>query len=279
MDKRLGNMVYVHQNYVPTLWDAQLHGADNPFLNLLSSIDLVFIFQVVLSLLALLFAYDAVAGECEGGTMRLMMANPVGRSLATAAWAGTDLREIEHFMTQVQQYRRTLIAYFHGKDAFSSRQWFALTTLLLLALMIVNVISHLGKYAEQVREYRKNVSESLDLMRSRTDTFHNLILDGPGRLDKNPSPLAFCAQGGEEFMSGYVKGRSRVYSYSWQHEGVQSRAPAIWRLAYPQSNASLRNTSPPFATIDWVFLIAVVLSFVAILFTFDSISGERDRIR
>ena len=79
LDKRLGNTVHVHRAFVPTLWDAGLHGMDNPFLNLLSSIDLVVVFQVVLSLLALLFAYDAVSGEHEKGTLRLIMTTSTSR--------------------------------------------------------------------------------------------------------------------------------------------------------------------------------------------------------
>ena len=54
-------------------------GLNNPYLHLFSQIDLVFIFQVVLSLLALLFAYDAVAGDWETGTLRLVLSHPVGR--------------------------------------------------------------------------------------------------------------------------------------------------------------------------------------------------------
>ena len=79
LDKRLGNSVHVNHAFVPTLWDAGLHGMDNPFLNLLSSIDLVVVFQVVLSLLALLFAYDAVSGEHEKGTLRLIMTTSASR--------------------------------------------------------------------------------------------------------------------------------------------------------------------------------------------------------
>ena len=79
LDKRLGNTVHVDRAFVPTLWDAELHGMDNPFLNLLSSVDLVVVFQVVLSLLALIFAYDAIASEHEKGTLRLLMTTPVSR--------------------------------------------------------------------------------------------------------------------------------------------------------------------------------------------------------
>ena len=54
-------------------------GINNPYLHLFSHIDLVFIFQVVLSLIALLFAYDAIAGDWETGTLRLTLSHPVGR--------------------------------------------------------------------------------------------------------------------------------------------------------------------------------------------------------
>ena len=54
-------------------------GLNNPYLHLFSRIDLVFIFQVVLSLIALLFAYDAIAGDWETGTLRLVLSHPVGR--------------------------------------------------------------------------------------------------------------------------------------------------------------------------------------------------------
>lgn len=54
-------------------------GLNNPYLHLFSQIDLVFIFQVVLSLLSLLFAYDAIAGDWETGTLRLVLSHSVGR--------------------------------------------------------------------------------------------------------------------------------------------------------------------------------------------------------
>ena len=54
-------------------------GLNNPYLHLFSQIDLVFIFQVVLSLLSLLFAYDAIAGDWETGTLRLVFSHPIGR--------------------------------------------------------------------------------------------------------------------------------------------------------------------------------------------------------
>ena len=79
LDKRLGNLIGIYHGFVPTLWDAQMHGTDNPFIAFFSSIDIVFIFEVVLSLMGLIFAYDAIAGERERGTLRLVLAQPVRR--------------------------------------------------------------------------------------------------------------------------------------------------------------------------------------------------------
>ncbi|MYG09073.1 ABC transporter permease subunit [Candidatus Poribacteria bacterium] len=79
LDKRLGNLVGIYHGFMPTLWNAQMHGTDNPFIAFFFSIDIVFIFEVVLSLMGLIFAYDAIAGERERGTLRLVLAQPIGR--------------------------------------------------------------------------------------------------------------------------------------------------------------------------------------------------------
>ena len=79
LDKRLGNLIGIYHGFMPTLWDAQMHGTDNPFIAFFSSIDIVFVFEVILSLMGLIFAYDAIAGERERGTLRLVLAQPIGR--------------------------------------------------------------------------------------------------------------------------------------------------------------------------------------------------------
>ena len=78
-DKRLGNEVRITHRLVPSLWDAGMHGSDNPFMDMFASMDIVFIFEVILSLFALIFAYNAFAGEYESGTLRLVLTHPIGR--------------------------------------------------------------------------------------------------------------------------------------------------------------------------------------------------------
>ena len=92
LDKRLGNEIEVSYAFVPTLWDAGMSGSDNPFLNIFNSIDIVFIFKVVLSLMALIFAYDALAGERERGTLRLVLTHPLSRGhIVLAKYIGAML--------------------------------------------------------------------------------------------------------------------------------------------------------------------------------------------
>ena len=52
---------------------------EEPVFAMFRFLDLEFIFQTVLSLFAILFAYDAICGEKERGTMRLSFANPLPR--------------------------------------------------------------------------------------------------------------------------------------------------------------------------------------------------------
>ncbi len=67
--------------------------ADDPIFAVFRSLDLMFIVQVVLSLFAILFTYDAITGERESGTLQLSLANPLPRrtfilAKATGIWAG-----------------------------------------------------------------------------------------------------------------------------------------------------------------------------------------------
>ena len=85
LDKRLGSTFEIYHGLVPMISDGSARSLDNAFLNLFSKIDLALIFQVVLSLMALLFAYDAIAGDWENGTLRLVISHPVRRGTVLLA--------------------------------------------------------------------------------------------------------------------------------------------------------------------------------------------------
>ena len=54
-------------------------GADNPFLAMFLAVDVVFVFKIVLSALAILFAYNTISGEREDGTLKLVLSNSIPR--------------------------------------------------------------------------------------------------------------------------------------------------------------------------------------------------------
>lgn len=53
--------------------------SDDPIFAVFRSIDFTFIVQVVLSLFAIVFTYDAINGERESGTLKLVLSNPIAR--------------------------------------------------------------------------------------------------------------------------------------------------------------------------------------------------------
>ena len=53
---------------------------DEPLFAIFRFLDLEFIFGIVLSLFAIIFAYDAINGEKQSGTVKLCFANPVSRA-------------------------------------------------------------------------------------------------------------------------------------------------------------------------------------------------------
>ena len=147
---------------------------------------------------------------------------------------------------------------------------FALTTVLLLGLMLTNAVMHLREHPKRLQNYRDTVVRHENrLESSAADSLYKLAEQGPGRLPKKPSPLRFCAEGGETFLPDNVEGGFG----RWGMDDLES----FWILAYPPITPNLRNISPDVTKVDWGFIIGYVLSLVALLFTFDAISGERER--
>ena len=146
---------------------------------------------------------------------------------------------------------------------------FILATVLLIGLMITNAIVHLREHPARVQQYRNSATESLGALMARS-SLYDIALEGPGNLYKQPAQLRFCAEGGESFLSEFVDGGYWMWGYG---EGFRD----FWLLDYPASNPNLLNIRPDVTKVDWAFVIGYVLSLLALLFTFDSVSGERER--
>ena len=65
--------------------------SSNPYLSIFAFFDMVYIFQLVLGLLAILIASETISGEKEDGTLRLMLATNVSRAQVLAGKILTGL--------------------------------------------------------------------------------------------------------------------------------------------------------------------------------------------
>ena len=158
---------------------------------------------------------------------------------------------------------------------------FALTTVLLLALMVTNAVRHLREQPKHVQRYRDAAAESLNHLTTRAeDSLYTLAQYGPGNFYKKPSPLHFCANESEpilpdtiEVEEPYVFATTSVPDSNEEKVVLQG----VWTLLYPDANLQNKDVGPDVSQVDWTFIIGYVLSLIALLFTFDAISGERER--
>ena len=145
MDSRLGNTLRIYYTNVPVLWDAQAHSSGNFFIDHFYRIDLVFVFQFVLSLLALLFAYDAIAGERESGTMRLTSSHPVRRgSILGAKYVGAMACLI---LPLIISFTFALIwTVLTGSIVFSGEDFLRIAGILLTSIIYLSAIYLIGLF-------------------------------------------------------------------------------------------------------------------------------------
>ena len=150
---------------------------------------------------------------------------------------------------------------------------FALTALILTALMVTNAVVHLQSHPDKVRRYSERVTTDQNELQSQTDLYQ-LLKKGPGKLRKRPSALGFIADGGDAFLPG--SGTTSWGSWSRSMGFSSEQIKSIWSLEYPTANPNARDLRPKATKIDWVFIITYLLSFIPLLFTFDALSGERE---
>lgn len=147
-------------------------------------------------------------------------------------------------------------------EQFSSLR-FGLAMLLTVILMGVNAVGYVDAYRRQQVSYRQRVTAELREMEKRCDNLYNLVESGPGKLYKQPSKLAFCANGSENHLPQTVASK-RAAAVS-----------SLWRLNYRvQPPLTAADVFPTFLKIDWVLITSIVCSFLALVFTFDAISSD-----
>ena len=87
LDRTLGNVLHFSHGYVPTMLNAPQESS--PLTHAFPAFDLATVSTLLLSLVALFFAYDSVSGEKQAGTLSLLLTHPVPRShVLLGKWLG-----------------------------------------------------------------------------------------------------------------------------------------------------------------------------------------------
>ena len=117
----------------------------NPVSFLFPSIDLQFFIGIVMSLLALAFSYDAVAGEKELGTLKLLMSYSVPRDqVLLSKWIGGYLALIMPFLLAVLSGLVVVVLF--PTVELRALHWQSLGLILLVSMLYLSAMYSLGLF-------------------------------------------------------------------------------------------------------------------------------------
>ncbi len=116
---------------------------DDPLPVIFPLIDLTFIVTILVSLMALILSYDAVCGEKEDGTLKLMLANGLSRSkILLGKFAGGLLTLLGPFLISVAA--GMLIILLHPRVTWTGADWGALGLTVAGAALYIAVFYLIG---------------------------------------------------------------------------------------------------------------------------------------
>jgi ABC-type transport system involved in multi-copper enzyme maturation permease subunit len=148
---RIGNILQATQPPIP--FQALVRGLtsdinmeefdDDPLPVMFPLIDLTFIVTILASLIALILSYDAVCGEKEDGTLKLMLSNGLPRSkIVLAKFAGGILTILGPFLVSLAA--GMLIILLHPRINWTRADWGALGLIVAGAVLYISVFYLIG---------------------------------------------------------------------------------------------------------------------------------------
>jgi len=140
LEKEMSRSVFVSSRGGVEVGSSQY---SNPISALFATPDLSYVVNVVISLLALLLAFDAISSENEEGTLRLMLANAVPRDvILLGKWFGGYIGLVIPFLLAVGVgYVLSLV---FTDLTLGAESWMRAATLMLLSLLYISVFFTLG---------------------------------------------------------------------------------------------------------------------------------------
>ena len=152
LDENMGRLLFIwwgQPNRMETGAEVIDTGLKNQLMSLFATPDFVYIVKIVLSLLALFFAYDAICGEKQRGTLRLMLSNSVSRgSMLLGKWLGGFASFLLCFLPALLLVLIWMVAFpvapLNGED------WARIGLIVLLSLMYISIFFSLGLFVSAI---------------------------------------------------------------------------------------------------------------------------------
>jgi len=131
---------------------------------------------------------------------------------------------------------------------------FTLSLLLIISLFAASGFVFVDEYSQQLQDYWKKTNKNLSGLSEQSSQLYELAFYKQ-RIFRKPKTLTLCAE-------GFEKSLPNCFEFN------------VFTADLPEIKGQTNFTVPHFSDIDWVFVISLVLSFVALVFTYDSICGE-----
>jgi len=133
---------------------------------------------------------------------------------------------------------------------------FTLSLVLTTVLFAAGGFVFVGKYKQQSSDYWQKTNENLTGFKEQSRQLFRLAFYKQN-IWREPKPLSLCTEGFEKSLPNYF----RFDVFSGDLPEIKGR-----------SNFTLSH----FSSIDWAFIVSMILSFLALVFTYDSVSGEKE---
>ncbi len=188
----------------------------SPAVVLFPPIDLVTFVGVILSLMALVFGYDAVCGEKERGTLRLMLSYSVPRrTVLLAKWIGGYVTLIVPFLLAAAV--GIVVVMIQPDVSLDGGQWARLGAILGLATVYVAAVYSLAVYVSVLtRKAATSVMVLLSLWVVLVLVVPNLAPHASGVL--HPIPTAGEMEKQREAARKEIDQRTRALTKAWDEQ-------------------------------------------------------------
>jgi ABC-type transport system involved in multi-copper enzyme maturation permease subunit len=133
---------------------------------------------------------------------------------------------------------------------------FILSLVLIILLFAVSGFVFVGKYRQQSSDYWGKTNENLSGLSEQSLQLYRLAFYKQS-IWRKPKPLALCSE-------GFEKSLPNCFTFD------------VFSSDLPEIKGRGNFTLSRFSSIDWVFIVSMILSFLALVFTYDSVSGEKE---